>query len=250
MPDPPADPVAEENDSTGEIVCRTTRWYFNRMGLMFLMVAGFSGWFLYDGLVKYPKEIALYSQYEEFKERSDAYAELEGGGRLAEWATLAESRGWDGAKPVDWSDHAKENGLAEEPDERKAGDEKEQMFFAGLTGVIAVVILVMFLLSRSKVLKADADSLTTPNGVRVKFADVFRIDKRKWRYKGLAYIFYKDGDGAEKRAVIDDLKFGAAEKVLDRLMETFEGELIDRIEDDEDEDEEGAEASGEGGEKT
>ncbi|MDG2125521.1 MAG: hypothetical protein P8J87_17590 [Verrucomicrobiales bacterium] len=248
MSEDPAKPAVEGDDSHGEIVCFTTRWYFNRMGLMFLMVAGFSGWFLYDGLVKYPKEIELYALYQSYDEPSKAYQELEASGSLQEWPAQAKENGWSEGKPEDWADYAEANGLAEEPDERVAGDEKEQHFFAGLTGLIAVVILVMFLLNRSKQLRADAVSLTTPKGVTVRFADVFRVDKRKWRYKGLAYLFYKGEDGSESKAVIDDLKFGGADKVLERLMETFEGELIDRMDDDDDgPDAGGGEAGGEAG---
>ena len=59
------------------------------------------------------------------------------------------------------------------------------------------------------------------------FASAFRIDRRKWDHKGLAYVYYKDANDREKRAVIDDLIFGGAVKVLERLEANFKGDVID-----------------------
>ena len=42
-------------------------------------------------------------------------------------------------------------------------------------------------------------------------------------------MHYRDGDEREKRAVIDDLKYGGADKILTRLMDNFEGELVERV---------------------
>ena len=56
---------------------------------------------------------------------------------------------------------------------------------------------------------------------------MFRVDKRKWKHKGLAAIFYRDEQGNEKKAVIDDLKYSGADQVLDRLLGRFSGEVID-----------------------
>jgi hypothetical protein len=76
-------------------------------------------------------------------------------------------------------------------------------------------------------LRADATSFSTPDGQHVPFASAFRIDRRKWDHKGLACVFYKDASGKERRAVIDDLIFGGAVRVLDRLTANFKGEVID-----------------------
>ena len=69
-----------------------------------------------------------------------------------------------------------------------------------------------------------------PNGAEVRFADVFRVDKRKWDNKGLAYVYHRSG-GAGKRAVVDDLKYDGAGRVLDRLLAQFNGELIEKVQD-------------------
>jgi hypothetical protein len=83
-------------------------------------------------------------------------------------------------------------------------------------------------LNRSKVLLGEDDHWVSPEGLKIPYASVFRVDKRKWDNKGLAYAWYRSGS-VEKRAVIDDLKFGGADKVLDRILSRFSGELIEKI---------------------
>ena len=94
-------------------------------------------------------------------------------------------------------------------------------------GLAALAVLVRFLLQRGTTLRADETGLTTPAGRRVPFDKVFRIDKRKWKNKGLAAIFYRDEQGNEKKADIDDLKYSGADQVLDRLLGRFSGEVVD-----------------------
>jgi hypothetical protein len=56
------------------------------------------------------------------------------------------------------------------------------------------------------------------------------VDKRKWDNKGLAYAWHQtEPSGREKRVVIDDLKFGGADRVLERLLGAFKGELIEKV---------------------
>jgi hypothetical protein len=69
---------------------------------------------------------------------------------------------------------------------------------------------------------AEADHWVTPEGVQIPYADVFRIDKRKWEHKGLAYAWYRTPAGAEKRAVIDDLKFGGADQDAGAFAQPFQ----------------------------
>ncbi len=101
----------------------------------------------------------------------------------------------------------------------------EQLVIAGVCGAGAILALVFLILNRGSVLRADGEAIILPDGRRVHFDAAYRIDKRKWDNKGLAYVHYREGN-AEKKAVIDDLKFVGAGKILDRLMAGFEGELV------------------------
>jgi hypothetical protein len=94
-------------------------------------------------------------------------------------------------------------------------------------------VLVVMLFNRRKVLVGEIDHWITPEGQKVPFAEVFRVDKRKWDRQGLAYAWYQSAGGRPRKAVIDDLKYDGAEKILRRLLENFRGELIEKVPEDE-----------------
>jgi hypothetical protein len=188
-----------------EILCRTTPWYAKRRIIMVVMLVGFSSYFFYDWKVGYPKQKAEY----------DAYWPV--------YQELAITNKDDKA----WLARAKDNGWPESPKEKDWDYKlKEQFIWGACTGLIGLGMLIAYLRNKDRVLRADADSLTMPDGVRIPFSSVTRIDKRKWDNKALAYLSWKDG-ATPRKAVIDDLVFDGAGKVLDRLMSHFHGELID-----------------------
>jgi hypothetical protein len=191
--------MSSPDDAT--IVCRTTPWYVRRMVPMFLMFAFFAGWFYRDYRWKYPEEKNIYDEYQRV---------TSGPGGEEAWKKLSADKGW----PL-------------LPEKRTQDEIQTQKQFAIGCAVVAAGVLGVFLFNRGRTLRADAEAFYTPGGRRVPFASVFRIDRRKWKRKGLATVWYRDTDGTEKKAVIDDLKFGGADRILDRLLSHFSGELID-----------------------
>lgn len=171
------------------------------MLLITLMFGFFAAWFFYDWKFKYPEQKFIYDEYVR---------------------VMAEP---DGEKR--WLEHSGPRGWPLEPDKRTQDEIDTQLQFAIGCGLITAVVLGFFLFNRGKVLRADAEAYYPPGGGRVPFTSAFRIDRRKWRHKGLAVVHYRDEKGAERRTVIDDLKYGGAEKILDRFLSRFEGELID-----------------------
>ena len=198
--------------STGSepIICHSTRWYHIRRIPMLALVFGYCIWFIYDWQVGYPKARDGQTELKRLMEvkGKDKVAEAE-----AEYAVIAKEKGWpekvDVTKNYDWL------------------IKWEQPGFAILTGVGGLLMLYFYIRTTRGSLRADETSFTTADGQHVSFASAFRIDRRKWDHKGLAYVYYKDAKGAEKRAVIDDLVFGGAVKVLERLQANFQGEVID-----------------------
>jgi len=252
-------------DEGGPIECRVTMWFYRRMGLLSLMFLFFAGWFYKDHRWGYPDEQADYDVMVWFGANKEGrqdeqvvlprFNELRDAGTLEEeWPRLMELEGFpplgEGGGAPRWMAYAKEQGIRENPKPRSQDEIDEQLHWAIGSLVILVVVLGWVALHVPRRLRADGVSFTPPGGKTVRFEDVFRLDLRKWDNKGLAYAFYREGEGgSEKRATIDDLKFGGADRVLARLMDVFEGEIIEKVEvpDEEEEEEEGEEGT-EGGE--
>lgn len=215
------------------IICRVTSWYYRRMGMLAGLFLVFGLVFLYDGIWGYPKVVAIAQKKEWFmKEYLPSFEAARKDGRMAQWIEDATARGLpvgvDGDSPR-WKSYAAKNGWEEEPKLYSQREITEQFYWAYGCFAGALIVCILILLNRGKTLRAEADHWVSPEGVKIRFADVFRVDKRKWEYKGLAYAWYRPQGGAEKRAVFDDLKFGGADKILDRLLACFSGELIEKI---------------------
>jgi hypothetical protein len=186
------------------VICRATPWYHKRRLAMLVLVFGFSAYFFYDWKIGYPRK----------REISETFARMKAEGKEAEYAKLAEEKGWprnpEEKKPDQWDYSI-----------------REQLVCGILAAVGGAIMLWFYIRTVRGSLSADAVSFSTADGQHVPFASAFRIDRRKWDHKGLAYVYYKDANGREKRAVIDDLIFGGADKVLARLEANFKGEIVD-----------------------
>lgn len=187
----------------GEIICHTTPWYHRRRLIMIAMFFGLAAYFAYDWKVGYPKKQADYEEYWPVYQKM-AQTDLKG------YTDMATAKGWPkDPKETDWNYKL-----------------KEQLIWAIGMSIAGAAMLVAYLRNKNRTLKADDVSFTTPDGVRIPFASVEKVDKRKWDNKALAYAYWRK-DGAVKKATIDDLVFDDAGKVFDRLMANFQGELVD-----------------------
>jgi hypothetical protein len=219
-------------DTAVPIICRVTRWYFRRMGMLSGLLLVFGLVFLYDGMRGYPKSVELAKKKEwfttEFLPSFDSAKKEE---KLEQWITDAKSKGLptgQEGEPPRWVSYAAQNGWEEDPKLYSQREIDEQFWFAYGCMAAALITVAVLLKNRGKVLRGESDHWVTPEGVKILYSDVFRVDKRKWEHKGLAYAWHRS-DGSEKRAVIDDLKFGGADKVLERLLVRFSGELIEKV---------------------
>ena len=226
--------LSKGEDNGESIVCRVTTWYYRRMGMMAGMCVAFGLYFIYDWKVGYPKANEIADKQEWFeKELLPSYDEAQKAGKLEEWMVKAEAEGWPKGKagePPKWLQYAAVNGWPEKPKRFTQKEVDEQLWWGLGTMGIGLAAGVVLLLNRGKVLRGEADHWVTPEGETVRYADVVRVDKRKWDNKGLAYAWYQaEAGGKEKRVVIDDLKFGGADRVLERLLGAFKGELIEKV---------------------
>ncbi len=225
------------------IECRVTPWYFKRMAFLAGMLLLFAAWFFKDGHWSWPAENEMADKLEWFqKDVVGGYDTAKKAGTLDAWITEKKAAGYplrESGEPEKWPAYAAKKGWPEKPKKRTEAEIQAQYHWALGMGLGALVVGVLVLLNRGKKLIGHADHLITPEGKRVDYADVFRIDKRPWDVKGFATVFYRpggqDGKGSGTKATIDDLKYDGADKVLDLLMQNFRGELIEKVADEEEE---------------
>ncbi|MHB1081217.1 MAG: hypothetical protein ACYC67_17605 [Prosthecobacter sp.] len=215
------------------IVCRVTSWYYRRMGMLGGLFLIFGLVFLHDGVRGYPQELVIAQEKEKFmKEFLPSFEAAKKEGRLPQWMEDAKARGMptgvDGDSPR-WKSYAAKKGWPEEPKLYSEREIAEQFYYGYGCLAGALITGILILRNRGKVLLGEADHWVSPEGGAIRYADVFRVDKRKWEHKGLAYAWYRTQGGAEKRVVFDDLKYGGADKVLARLLASFSGELIEKV---------------------
>ena len=245
------------------IECKVAPWYYRRMGLMVLLLVGCGCWFLWDGMVGWPKGNQKADIYEGFQAGRD------GETPWGEFVAEKEEKDWADVKPGEealaaikeayeaaaggetWNSFSVARRLPEAKPKRHPQSAIEgQYHWAYGAFIIGGGVLIVMLINAPKKLTADGEAFYTPGNVRVPFDRIFKVDKKKWDNKGLAYTYFKDEGEKVKKATIDDLKFKGADKILDRVLARFEGELIERaaVDDDEyeddDEDEDGEERAG------
>ena len=229
--EPAATPPSDE-----PIVCHVTPWYYRRMGILTGMLVLMGLYFLYDGKFGYPAKNEIAAKKEWFDEvHLKSFEAAKAAGTLETWISEASAQKLPTGKngePPRWVSYAAEKGWPEKPHKYTDREITEQFWWGGATVLAGLMVGLTLLLNRHKTLRAEADHWITPEGKIVRFVDAFRVDKRKWDNKGLAYVWYRPGgEGKELKTIIDDLKYEGAVQVLNRLLAHFKGELIEKIPD-------------------
>ena len=160
------------------------------------------------------------------------------------WASYTHERGWSSAIP------------------EKSYDAKkiqEQLYYGGGSGVLLCGALFFLVRNSRRSMKVDGEAFYAPSGERVPFGAIRRIDVRKWRTKGLAYLFFEDASlsaeskgGTLKKSKVDGMVYGQfrkengapAEALFQRILQNFKGELLELVEDEPESDRENVDNSG------
>lgn len=122
---------------------------------------------------------------------------------------------------------------------------KQQLYIAILCSALFLVALFFFFRTMGRSMRVSGEGFTPAGGKLIPFSDIKRIDARKWDTKGLAFIFFEKG-GTEKKAKVDGMVYGQfkeeegapAQKLYDRILANFQGELIELAPDEDEEAEE------------
>jgi len=113
----------------------------------------------------------------------------------------------------------------------------EQWVVFGVCVALSAGALFVLLRTLGRKLAIDAEAFYPASGGKVPFADLSRLDLRKWDTKGLAFAWAKTPAGSERKLRIDGLTYGGfkkeddepAERLMRRLKENFSGELIEYV---------------------
>lgn len=161
---------------------RTTKVWKNQKLLLFILLLGFCGAFLFDGFIRYPRK----------NEQIRVYKELDGEKNKEKWEEYCRGKGWSPELDPEYI--------------RKGYSEMEQFIFGGITGVLGLIAFMFWFTQKDRVLRMDEEGVTSASGTRVPFGAITGIDKRKWESKGIARIRYSL-DGKNGEFVVDDYKF-------------------------------------------
>ena len=154
-----------------------------RLALVAEFCFGMALWFLFDGLVTYPRQ----------RERALEYQRVGKEDRLDPWGELARQRGWS----------------IENPGEPKTeADSQEQFVFVGLLIPPGLIFLYRFLRARKRWVEANETGLVASWGQKVEFDEIVALNKKQWAKKGIAKVIYQ-ADGRNRRFILDDWKFEA-----------------------------------------
>jgi hypothetical protein len=262
--------------NSSEVICRPTKWFIWRAILMLVMFGGFGAYFLYDWKIGYPQKNYVVANYTAFNQAGEAWTVDANRASPEVWNAYVENQTipfgedrsvypagtnfeekWpeilkqmDNHKSDDlWADYTEEKGWDQkvnvEDDPKTAGQIREQLYAACVCFALTAIALFFLVRTRGRVMKVDDQGYYPPGGDLIPFSEIATIDKRKWETKGLATLTY-EADGEEKKAKIDGMVYGQfkeeegapAEALFRKILENFEGELIELVDEDEDDEDE------------
>jgi hypothetical protein len=156
--------------------------------LVFILVCvplGF--WFLYDGIIAWPKQLPMIRAYEAIDK------DLEQKEIQDKWHEIAKANGWSKSPP------------------KKTLVEMEsaingQYLWAFLSFLVGAIAATYYLRSKNAWVEETESGLKTSWGQSLDYAKVTKVDKAKWETKGIAKAFYFE-KGQRRVFTFDDFKF-------------------------------------------
>ena len=157
---------------------------------IYLALAGlaFFLWGAYDAVYKFPVELEMATAFDQVKESEDA---------VHQWAKLYEEnkdRGWHREKP-----------------HNSAPTVEGYIRFNYFIIVAGLSLMSYFLLkyfrTKSSWMESTETGVSTSWGESLEFDKITKINKRRWKAKGIAKVAYKDTTGKSRTMIFDDFKY-------------------------------------------
>jgi hypothetical protein len=267
------------------LICKPTKWFLLRALAMLVMFSVFAVLFVKDGIWGYRDKNLQFYVHANFVQAGTEFQNMENDEGVSDstwksyagakkctfpndagkifpkgadldmawpdvlvngYAVMSDKGAQNGAVKL-WEEYSASKKWSSDPGEHPmdAGKIREQFYATGVAGLLIVTTLFFLIRTMRRSIRVDGEALYTQTGQRIAYADMVRIDKRKWDTKGLAIIDYNDG-GESKKARIDGMVYGQfkeeegapAEKLLAYVMDRFKGEVVEYVTHEEDESEE------------
>ena len=161
--------------------------YSVRILIISLALIGGGLWFLYDGMIGYPRKQQMYETYEQIRREHPS-----------DWNSR-------------WQAHAREQGwpIAELPEQYTDGQIMLQLIIGGTLVPLGVAAGVFYVRLRGRWIVSDNEGLSTSWGERASWEAIRSLDKSRWKRKGIAVVHYDVG-GTQRRITFDDWKYDTA----------------------------------------
>lgn len=169
-----------------------------RILIMAVALGGLGCWFLYDGLVAYPKNNVKAEIYLPLRDKlGKDTPELE-----AAWAEIRKERNWNDKTPKKIYDK---------------GDLQTQVVLGILTLLASAGVLFYFYRSLPTTTRLENGVIILPDGRRIELTKIRALSKKRWDNKGIADLAYESSPGKTTRFVLDDYKYIGAATILDEV---------------------------------
>lgn len=166
--------------------------------IMAVALGGLGCWFLYDGLVAYPKNNVKAEIYLPLRDKlGKDTPELE-----AAWAEIRKERNWNDKTPKKIYDK---------------GDLQTQIVLGILTLLASAGVLFYFYRSLPTTTRLENGVIILPDGRRIELTKIRALSKKRWDNKGIADLAYESSPGKTTRFVLDDYKYIGAATILDEV---------------------------------
>lgn len=169
-----------------------------RMLLIVAVLAGSALWFLFDGLVTYPKENVKYQSYTALQEQhgkdTQAFEEA--------WTAARKANNWNPEVPKKF---------------HTPGDITTQLALGGLLVLGAIAAGLHYFRGLGPTLRMEGKVILLPDGRKIPLEQIRAFSKRRWENKGIADLAYEPEPGKLGKFILDDYKFIGAADILARV---------------------------------
>jgi len=167
-----------------QVRAKISKGYRARLGILSAVLVFMGAYFLYDWKIGYPKQREIALTYEDIFATEDNPQQA--------WVEIATENGWS----------------TEAPGKPKTQSDINTQLYCGIAcALIAAPFVLGFLRAGGRWVQVDENGLSASGGRQAAWSQIDRVDNRKWKSKGIAWVYFKDRQGDEDRILLDDWKF-------------------------------------------